>query len=109
MIRKDRSAIDAWTLVHFGAGYLIGMTNWSRPIAYAAIAIYEAIEPHVWPGWRESPRNVGMDFVSSALGFEVSRKFGAGKARGPEGVLPLRVQHSGPAPATPSQITTVTF
>lgn len=77
---QDKQAIDNWSLIHFAAGVALGYFVKNQKYAISGILIYENLEPKIWPGYRESKRNIAADMVIGIAGVEVGRRLRGRKA-----------------------------
>src|SRR5262249_17258384 len=59
--QPDVDPIDAWSLVHFLSGALLGAICLDFATTLMLLILWEIIEPKIWPGWHESPINQVTD------------------------------------------------
>lgn len=70
-LEADQDPVDGWTLVHFGSGALLGALGFDFHTTLKLLILWEIIEPHIWPGWNESPENQVVDVIAGMLGWFV--------------------------------------
>jgi hypothetical protein len=70
----DRDPVDGWTLVHFLSGCFLGAVCLGFQTTLRLLILWEIIEPHIWPGWNESPANQIVDVIAGMLGWWVAKE-----------------------------------
>ncbi len=68
-IGTEKDLIDAWSFVHAASGATIGYVLNSNEFekGLGLLIGWETIEPYVWPGWDEAPRNQISDVIIGML------------------------------------------
>ena len=67
----DQTCLDAWSYVHFGSGFALGDqlgTEDFTPTSFLLV-LWEIVEPSIWPGYAETPENIGCDLVFGSFGW----------------------------------------
>jgi len=70
-LEADQDPVDGWTLVHFTSGAILGALGFDFETTLKLLILWEIVEPHIWPGWNESPENQVVDVIAGMLGWFV--------------------------------------
>lgn len=66
--------LDWWSIVHFCSGLLLGLICFDFETTLLLLIWWEIIEPHIWPGWNESPENQIVDIIVGMLGWILGKQ-----------------------------------
>lgn len=78
---KEGKYIDAWSIVHFISGLLLGFILNALGfsifegflIAAFLVILWEIIEPFIWKGWHETWQNRVVDIIIGLIGYLVAK------------------------------------
>lgn len=73
LAEPDQDPVDGWTLVHFASGFGLGFLGLDFGTTLSILILWEIIEPHIWPGWNESPENQVVDVIAGMLGWALAQ------------------------------------